>query len=280
MKKVFLFAIAALMSASMFADNITVAKAIEIGTALDDNKETTEAYTVEGYCAKLYGRYSDQYGSQSFYMSDDKNADPSLKTYNFEAYQCKFPNFVLPQSKVTVTGKIKKYVSDKSVTTIEIVQGEGAILEAGPEITVVGVTEAVEIGNALADNAYTNKYYSVRGYAVKAYDKTEKGYQTIFMADETGAFGPFEAFSVDPGKDWTIAEGDYLEVIGLIQKYVKSGSDPQIEISNGFANQLEEPSAINNVNAQSVKAMKVVENGQLFIIRNGVKYNAAGAIVK
>ena len=38
--------------------------------------------------------------------------------------------------------------------------------------------------------------------------------------------------------------------------------------------------AIDNVNAEAVKAMKVIENGQLYIIRNGVKYNAAGAIVK
>ncbi len=38
--------------------------------------------------------------------------------------------------------------------------------------------------------------------------------------------------------------------------------------------------AINNVNAENAKAAKVIENGQLFIIRNGVKYNAAGAIVK
>ena len=38
--------------------------------------------------------------------------------------------------------------------------------------------------------------------------------------------------------------------------------------------------AINNVNAEASKACKVVENGQLYIIRNGVKYNAAGAIVK
>lgn len=37
---------------------------------------------------------------------------------------------------------------------------------------------------------------------------------------------------------------------------------------------------IDNVNANAPKAAKVIENGQLYIIRNGVKYNAAGAIVK
>ena len=39
------------------------------------------------------------------------------------------------------------------------------------------------------------------------------------------------------------------------------------------------PTAINNTNA-NVKAVKVVRNGQLFIEKNGVVYNAQGAIVK
>ena len=39
-------------------------------------------------------------------------------------------------------------------------------------------------------------------------------------------------------------------------------------------------SAIDNVTAAPAKATKVIENGQLFIIREGIKYNAAGAIVK
>jgi len=40
-----------------------------------------------------------------------------------------------------------------------------------------------------------------------------------------------------------------------------------------------DPTAVENAEA-AVKAVKVVENGQLVIIKNGVKYNAQGAIVK
>ena len=39
------------------------------------------------------------------------------------------------------------------------------------------------------------------------------------------------------------------------------------------------PTAIENVE-EGVKAVKVVENGQMFILKGGVKYNAQGAIVK
>ena len=38
-------------------------------------------------------------------------------------------------------------------------------------------------------------------------------------------------------------------------------------------------SALVDVEAEGVKAVKVIENGQLFIIRNGVKYNALGGVV-
>ena len=39
------------------------------------------------------------------------------------------------------------------------------------------------------------------------------------------------------------------------------------------------PTAVENTEAE-VKAVKVVENGQMFILKGGVKYNAQGAIVK
>jgi hypothetical protein len=39
------------------------------------------------------------------------------------------------------------------------------------------------------------------------------------------------------------------------------------------------PTAISNTEAE-IKAIKVIENGQFFIIKNGIKYNANGAIVK
>lgn len=37
--------------------------------------------------------------------------------------------------------------------------------------------------------------------------------------------------------------------------------------------------AINNTNAEAVKAVKYMENGQLIIEKNGVKYNALGAVI-
>jgi hypothetical protein len=40
------------------------------------------------------------------------------------------------------------------------------------------------------------------------------------------------------------------------------------------------PTAVENVQGDNVQSTKVIENGQLFIIKNGVKYNAQGKVVK
>ena len=40
------------------------------------------------------------------------------------------------------------------------------------------------------------------------------------------------------------------------------------------------PTAVENVQGDNVQSTKVIENGQLYIIKNGVKYNAQGQIIK
>lgn len=53
--------------------------------------------------------------------------------------------------------------------------------------------------------------------------------------------------------------------------------------NNGYATYtftVGEPSAVENVEAVKVEAKKVVENGQVYILKNGVKYNVLGAEVK
>ncbi len=40
------------------------------------------------------------------------------------------------------------------------------------------------------------------------------------------------------------------------------------------------PTAVENVQGDNVQSTKVIENGQLFIVKNGIKYNAQGKVVK
>ena len=40
------------------------------------------------------------------------------------------------------------------------------------------------------------------------------------------------------------------------------------------------PEGVENIDAVKIEAKKLVENGQVFIIKNGVKYNVLGVTVK
>jgi len=62
--------------------------------------------------------------------------------------------------------------------------------------------------------------------------------------------------------------------IGVVAKN-SLGHDITIAIANGG-----EGTGVKNVAADEIKAAKALENGQLVIIKNGVKYNAVGTVVR
>ena len=146
------------------------------------------------------------------------------------------------------------------------------------ELDTLTVAEAVTIGMALEDNAKTTVDYVVKGHVVQAYDPNE-GYtdQTWFMADEAGAFGQFEAYQCQP--DYLVVTGDYVYVKGKIQKYVKEGKDPQIEIGRGTATHGEAPQGIENI-LSNEKINKVVVDGVVYVVRDGKMFNLQGAQVR
>lgn len=68
--------------------------------------------------------------------------------------------------------------------------------------------------------------------------------------------------------------GDHVQVTGILQNY-----NGTIEIADGEATLCTED-AVENTEVATKSAEKVIENGQLIIIRNHVRYNAVGAIVR
>ena len=77
MKKVFLFAIAALMSASMFAvDEITVAQAKAKIDAGDKNE-----WTVVGFVTAIQEPLSPVYKSLSIWIADEANGGKEFEVY-------------------------------------------------------------------------------------------------------------------------------------------------------------------------------------------------------
>lgn len=105
---------------------ITVAEAMAIGTALEDNTTSEESYTVVGYIAKV--AYQTANDTASWYMTDEK-VDGTGR-YDFEAYKCAIDNLILVGDYVFVTGQITKYVGQSGSATIEIKYGEAHFANA------------------------------------------------------------------------------------------------------------------------------------------------------
>lgn len=143
----------------------------------------------------------------------------------------------------------------------------------------ITVAEALEIGNALANNTSTKENYTVVGYVgkiAKDYD-TEKGDQCWFMTDDKNftdsTYFEFEAYWCYINEP--VAVGDYVAVTGPILKYVSNQGYTTIEIKNGQAKKVSEPTGIESIKTDAV-VVKRIENGQLIIRRGEKRYNVVG----
>lgn len=145
----------------------------------------------------------------------------------------------------------------------------------------VTVAEALVIGEALADNGYSDKKYAVVGYVAKAKTFGEKyeGAQTFYMSDDaTATYGDFTAYNCNvaaPG----VVPGDYVAVVGKIQKYV-SEYGTTIEITGGAVEILSAPAEGIEEVVLTEKVQKVMVDGVLYIVRDNKMYNVQGVQVR
>ena len=177
------------------------------------------------------------------------------------------------------------YQLELIVTKIEsaeppfIPEGEGT--EANP------YTVADVIGLAVA--AGTEEVW-VQGFVITAWDGTAgteslEIKSNIVLADDAAEATVAKMIGVNlPTGDirnaLNIVDNAYLigkqiSVKGKLQSYF---SAPGVKGTSDYKKP-EKPTAIDNA-ATEQKAMKMIENGQLFIIKNGKKYNALGELVK
>lgn len=173
-----------------------------------------------------------------------------------------------------------------ATTTVKAVAYDGdnasAVVEKTfTKMSILTCTEAVALCTATA----TTESYIVRGYVtemIEAYNDKYKNI-TFWMADAQDGGQVLQAFRVKPvsDTDQEVKAGDYVEVVGTLVLYTKDGvSTPEIN-AGGSVKILEAAptTAIDNVTIDQ-NITKFFENGQLVIIKNGVRYNAQGQMIK
>ena len=285
MKKVFLFVATALLSVSLFADNISCAEA----KAKIDEEDEGE-YTVEGFVTEIIDVANPEYSNITFWMADKADGKQEFEVYRMSFKDKDAAEIPIVGDKVAVTATLKKYKDTYETDKIKgysiVAKGEGERYTA--DDLVIGeatVAEAVEIAKALEGGkgaeVCTKKFYEVTGYLVKIKDAYSEQYKnmTFYMSDDqTASNGDLQAYraSVNAKK------GDKVKVSGYLSKYIGESGGKEftsISIKGGKAEVIGEQ-GIENFSIEGTKAAKVMVDGQLYIIRDGVMYNATGAVVE
>ena len=263
--------------ASVTTDTIdaTVCEALEEGGSLNSGDYSDDVF-------KVYGRVKGQdqvnnYGQHTFEMAC---GDQNFKPYNCTGAE----GLELGKGdSVVVIGKLYNYNG-----TIEISNGKVELLEKSQEeeiIIMVNVEGAVNAAMSLANGESTTDRYAVTGFVDSIATKFNEQYSNIsfYMCDDmNNPTYNFEAYRVsctatDAAK---IVVGAKVTVTAALQHYYKAaeGDKPEINLAETVAGgtiAFPGEEGVENV-FSGEKAIKRIENGQLVIIRNGVRFNALG----
>ena len=106
---------------------VTCAKAVELCNALAAGESSAEAYSITGYITDVFANISNN--QQSFWLADTKDGGKMI-----QAYWANLPEGVeafTVGSKVTITGKLLKYVKTDGTVVAEVKNPTVTIIEAG-----------------------------------------------------------------------------------------------------------------------------------------------------
>lgn len=173
--------------------------------------------------------------------------------------------------KATTTVKAIAYKGDKASTVTS---------KTFTKMTILTCEEALELCTGDA----TEEKHIVHGYVtemIEAYNP-KFGNITFWMADTKDGGQVLQAYRVKPvsEEEQSLAVGDYVEVIGKLMLYTKDDvSTPEVAAGSSVEKLPAPTTAIDNVTVNQ-NITKFFENGQLVIIKNGVRYNAQGQVIE
>ena len=210
--------------------------------------DSTEAYISFQYCVayasydaqfadhiKLY--VSSQYDPAEGFVADkwtqlDWKATHVSSNWELETTTVALPAEFLNKENVNIAFYFTTPNDTKSSTfeikELKVVAGTPADNGGGEggETTGKEVTcaEAVELTNALADNATSTEVYTITGYITEVVGAVSKDQQTFWMADTKDGGKVFEAYYANlPEGATEFVKGSKVKITGKLTKYVKDG---------------------------------------------------------
>ncbi len=265
---------------------ITCAQAREYALSLASGTTGDVKVTVVGYVTDLFSN------GVTFWMDDQQGSAKTFQAYMVKTVQ---PAGVGLKNgaKVKVTG----YVTNYNGTTPELKDGAVEIVEGGEQIvaTEVTVAEALAAAKALEQNKTSEGVYAITGYisAIAEEFKADKGNMSFWMSDNLNdAAQEFQAFRVSCTEDLAakLRPGAKVKVTAKITHFYQSekpaeGDQPAkpertiYETVQGGTVELLAVSGVEDV-MSNAPAVKFIENGQIYILRNGVRYNLQGQVAE
>ncbi|MBO6305995.1 MAG: hypothetical protein J6M55_00675 [Paludibacteraceae bacterium] len=213
-------------------DTITVAKALEIGRALDSAAVTPNQYVIKGYVSSIETPYDPEHKNETFWMVDEKGGRAASNAAGaFEVYRGKpdTEKEIGLDAYVFVTAKIQKFkgttIETAGNVTVQVVeQGVAEVLDT------ITVAQALAIGKELTESNKDNSYPSEKRYAIKGYVSSiverysSYGNETFWITDTKGSRTNDKevAFEVYRGKPNTGAEvglDAYVMIVCKIKNY-------------------------------------------------------------
>lgn len=214
---------------------ITCAEAAELCKALTDNASSVEAYTITGYITDVLSIISNN--QQSFWMADTKDGGKVI-----QAFYANFPEGVkkfAAGSKVTITGRLFKYVKADGTVILEVknpkvvIMEQGGGDETGAEGTKVTCAKAVELCNALAAGETSAEAYSITGYITDVFANISNNQQSFWLADTKDGGKMIQAYWANlPEGVEAFTVGSKVTITGKLLKYVKTDGTVVPEVKN------------------------------------------------
>lgn len=236
---------------------ITVAKALELGEALADKGTTEKRYEITGYVANVYNFLNPDYGSETLWITDDPE---STSTENaFQIYRGKPSTKTATglHAKVKVVTKIKKYGStietDGSTIPFEVLEASTFVPDT------VDIDKAVEIAEALGENAKTPVYYVVKGFIQEPGTFDSQNSNATFklsqFPNETeGPVTAYRATVLKADAEKVATKNSYVNVTGYLMK--KGGA----QIAQGAITAFVEAPDMDTIHVSVAEALAIGTN--------------------